>query len=292
MPVLSKGALFNEELVSDLVNKVQGRSSLAVLSHQTPIPFVGEKIFTFTMDSDIDIVAENGKKSEGGVTVEPVKMTPIKVEYGARVSDEFMYAAEETQLDMLRAFNEGFAKKLARGLDLMAIHGINPRSKTESTVIGDNCFIKKVTQNVVFTEAEPDLNAEAAIALVQGSEGIVTGMALDASFASALAKLKVSGVKAYPELAWGANPGKINGLAADVNATVGAANKLKSLVGDFENMFQWGYAKEVPLKVIEYGDPDGTGKDLQNYNQVYLRAEAYLGWGIFDAKSFATIKAE
>lgn len=292
MPTLSKGTLFNEELVSDLVNKVQGRSSLAVLSHQTPIPFVGEKIFTFTMDSDIDIVAENGKKSEGGVTVEPVKMTPIKVEYGARVSDEFMYAAEETQLDMLRAFNEGFAKKLARGLDLMAIHGINPRSKTESTVIGENCFIKKVTQNVLFDETKPDENAEAAIALVQGSEGIVTGIALDASFASALAKLQANGVKTYPELAWGANPGKINGLAADVNATVGAANKLKSLVGDFENMFQWGYAKEVPLKVIEYGDPDGTGKDLQNYNQVYLRAEAYLGWGIFDAKSFATIKAE
>lgn len=290
MTVLSKGSLFNEELVSDLVSKVQGKSSLAVLSEQKPIPFVGEKIFTFTMDSDIDIVAENGKKGEGGISIDPVKMAPIKVEYGARVSDEFIYASEETQLDILRAFSDGLAKKMARGLDLMAIHGINPRTKEVSALIGDNCFIKKVTQNVEFNDADPDTNVEGAIGLIQGSGGVVTGMAMDASFASSLAKLKVNGVKIFPELSWGANPGKVNGLDTDVNSTVGAANKLKAVVGDFANMFQWGYAKEIPVSVIEYGDPDGTGKDLKNYNQVYLRAEAYLGWGIFDAKSFATIK--
>ena len=54
-------------------------------------------------------------------------------------------------------------------------------------------------------------------------------------------------------------------------------------------MFKWGYAKEIPMKVIEYGDPDNSGKDLQGYNQVYIRAEIYLGWGILDASSFARI---
>ena len=49
-------------------------------------------------------------------------------------------------------------------------------------------------------------------------------------------------------------------------------------------MFKWGYAKTIPTKLIEYGDPDNTGKDLQGYNQVYLRAEAYIGWGIMDVK--------
>ncbi len=48
-------------------------------------------------------------------------------------------------------------------------------------------------------------------------------------------------------------------------------------------MFQWGYAKEIPLEVIKYGDPDGSGKDLKNYNQVYLRSETYLGWGLWMA---------
>ena len=108
---------------------------------------------------------------------------------------------------------------------------------------------------------------------------------------SELAKLKVNGVRQYPELAWGANPGSINGLAVDINTTVseGVDNKEKAIVGDFANMFKWGYAKEIPLQVIEYGDPDNSGKDLKGYNQVYLRAEAYIGWAILDAKSFARI---
>lgn len=80
MAVLSKGSLFEPTLVKDLVNKVKGKSSLAVLSNQEPVAFNGQKEFTFTMDSDIDIVAENGKKSHGGVTLEPHIIVPIKVE--------------------------------------------------------------------------------------------------------------------------------------------------------------------------------------------------------------------
>lgn len=109
--------LFDAVLVKDLMNKVKGKSSLAVLSGQTPIPFNGLKEFIFSMDNEIDIVAENGKKSEGGITVDPVKIVPIKFEYGARVSDEFLYATEEEQLDILTAFNNGFAAKVANQLE-------------------------------------------------------------------------------------------------------------------------------------------------------------------------------
>ena len=54
-------------------------------------------------------------------------------------------------------------------------------------------------------------------------------------------------------------------------------------------MVKWGYAKQIPLEVIRYGDPDNSGKDLKGYNQVYLRAEIYLGWGILDNNSFARV---
>lgn len=291
MAVLSKGTLFDPELVSDLVNKVQGKSSLAVLAKQVPVSFNGSKEFTFTLDQDVDVVAENGKKTEGGVTVEPVIINPIKIEYGARISDEFMYASDEEKINILKAFNEGFAKKVARGLDMMAMHGINPRTKQASTVIGTNHFDSLVSQKVTFVKAQVEENIEAAVGLVQGSNGVVTGMAMSPTVSSELAKLKVNGVRQYPELAWGANPGSINGLAVDINTTVseGVDNKEKAIVGDFANMFKWGYAKEIPLQVIEYGDPDNSGKDLKGYNQVYLRAEAYIGWAILDAKSFARI---
>ena len=291
MAVLSKGTLFDPELVSDLVNKVQGKSSLAVLAKQVPVSFNGSKEFTFTLDKDVDVVAENGKKTEGGITVEPVIISPIKIEYGARISDEFLYAADEEKINILKAFNEGFAKKVARGLDIMAMHGVNPRTKQASTVIGTNHFDNLVSQKVTFVKAQVEENIEAAVGLVQGSNGVVTGMAMSPTVSSELAKLKVNGVRQYPELAWGANPGSINGLAVDINTTVseGVDNKEKAIVGDFANMFKWGYAKEVPLQVIEYGDPDNSGKDLKGYNQVYLRAEAYIGWAILDAKSFARI---
>lgn len=291
MAVLSKGTLFDPELVTDLINKVKGKSSLAVLSKQVPVPFNGSKEFTFTLDKDIDVVAENGKKTEGGVSVDPVIIRPIKVEYGARVSDEFIYAADEEKISILKAFNEGFAKKVARGIDLMAFHGINPRTKQASDVISTNHFDSLVTQTVTFDKAQIEENIETAVAMIQGANGEVSGIAMSPIFSQELAKIKVNGVKQYPELAWGANPGIINGLPADINTTISEGDQVKdrSIVGDFANMFKWGYAKEIPLQVIEYGDPDNSGKDLKGYNQVYLRAEAFIGWGILDAKSFVRI---
>jgi hypothetical protein len=290
---LSKGNFFDPELVSDLINKVKGKSSLAALSQQVPIPFNGQKEFTFTMDSEIDIVAENAAKSHGGISIAPITIIPIKVEYGARVSDEFLYAAEEDKINIIKAFNDGYAKKLAKGLDLMAMHGINPRSGEASAVIGANNFDSKVTQMVTYTSADPDANIEAAVALVQGANGAVNGVAMSPVFSAALAAMRTGGdtnIRLFPELAWGANPGSINGLKADINGTVSAGtSKDLAILGDFTNMFKWGYAKQIPFEVIKYGDPDNSGRDLKGYNQVYLRSETYLGWGIMDASSFARI---
>lgn len=292
MPTLSKGNYFDPALVSDLINKVQGKSSLVALSGQTPIPFNGQKEFTFTMDNEIDIVAENGAKSHGGISINPITIIPIKVEYGARVSDEFLYAADDEKINIIKAFNDGYAKKIAKGLDLMAMHGVNPRTGVASAVIGANHFDAAVTQKVTYTSANPDANIEAAVALVQGAGGAVTGTAMSTVFSSALAAMRTGGdtnIRLFPELAWGANPGSINGLKTDINGTVSAGGKDLAILGDFANMFKWGYAKQIPFEVIKYGDPDNSGKDLKGYNQVYLRSETYLGWGIMDASNFARI---
>lgn len=288
--VLGKGTLFDPKLVKDLVDKVKGHSSLAVLSKSVPVPFNGRKEFIFTMDSEIDIVAENGKKTHGGITLDPVKIVPIKFEYGARISDEFLYASEEEQLEILKSFNEGFAKKVAKGLDIAAMHGINPRTGETSTVVGGNNFDSKVTQKVVYNSATPDANIEAAIALVEGSEGDVSGIVISPDVRSALAAMtKQNGEKLYPDFAFGGQPKSLGSQSLDINKTVSVGDTDKAIIGDFANMFKWGYAKEVPVEIIKYGDPDNSGKDLKGYNQVYIRAEIYLGWGILDGKSFARI---
>ena len=289
---LSKGTLFDAALVTDLITKVKGASSLALLSSQTPIPFNGMKEFVFSMDSEIDVVAENGKKTHGGVTLEPVTIVPIKVEYGARISDEFMYASEEAKIDILKSFNDGFARKVAKGLDIMAFHGVNPRTGTASTVIGTNHFDSKVTQKVDFVAASANDNVESAIEMLTANEDTPTGMIMAPAMRSALAKLKdTDGRALFPELAWGATPSTLNGLTVNTNVTMSAnQNKDRAIVGDFQNAFKWGYAKEIPMEIIRYGDPDNSGKDLKGYNQIYLRAEVYLGWGILDPNAFVRIE--
>lgn len=282
--------LFDPKLVADLTSKVKGKSSLAVLSAQEPIPFTGSKEFMFSMDNEVDIVAENGAKSHGGITLEPITIIPIKFEYGARISDEFMFASEEEKIDILTQFNDGFAKKLAAGLDMAAMHGINPRTGSASAVIGTNNFDSKVTNTVQYSAASADANIEAAIALVEGADGDSTGIAMAPSMRQALAAMtKATGEKLYPEFAFGGQPSNLGTQGLSINKTVAKGAVDEAIVGDFRTMFKWGYGKEIFMDVIEYGDPDNTGVDLKGHNQVYLRAEAYLGWAIFDANSFARV---
>lgn len=288
-----RGNLFDPVLVKDLISKVKGKSSLAKLSGQTPIPFNGLKEFIFSMDNEIDIVAENGKKTEGGLSIEPVKIVPIKFEYGARVSDEFLFATEEEQLQVLTAFNDGFAAKVAKGFDLAAFHGINPRTGEASIVVGTNHFDSKVTQTVTYTKGTPDANLDGIIAAVQGADGDVTGMALSNTFGADMATVKENGVRQYLEFRFGASPTSLGGMAVDVNKTVyNATVKDHAIVGDFQNAFKWGFSKNIPLEIIKYGDPDNSGKDLKGYNQVYVRAEVYLGWGILVPEYFGRVVEE
>lgn len=295
--------LYDPKLVQDLINKVKGKSSLAALGQQTPVAFVGNKEYTFSMDQDVDIPAENAAKSHGGITMAPVTMIPIKFEYGARVSDEFMIASEEERIEILRAFNEGFAKKLAAGFDMAAMHGVNPRTKIVSSLVSAKSFDTLVTNTVGYLEnnTKADENIEAAIALVEDSDNDCTGIAISPTVRTALASyVNGAGDKRYPEFQFGGKPTTLGSQALDINQTVKTAVKASSaaeaavidhaIVGDFANMFKWGYGKEISLEVIEYGNPDNseTG-DLKGHNQVYLRGEAYIAWAIFEPSAFARV---
>lgn len=297
--VLERGTLFDPELVEGLISNVKGRSAVAALSGQTPVPFNGLKEFVFTMGDEADLVAESGAKSRGSISISPVTILPVKIEYGARVSDEFMYSSEENRMDLLESFNDGFAKKAARALDIMAIHGMNPRSATVSSLLGTNYFDNGVQTAYEGTGAnviDGNRLVEDAIGLVGAKDYDVTGMAMSPAFRTTLSRIDMgqdNRAPLFPELRWGNAPSTINGLPVNVNSTVafGSSNDL-ALLGDFEGAFKWGYAKEIPLEVIQYGNPDNsTDGDLKGRNQVYIRCELYLGWGILDKNAFALIKS-
>lgn len=291
---LTRGTLLPPVVTNELFSKVRGKSSLAKLSGAEPIPFNGKEVFTFSLDKEVDLVGENGAKSNGGATVAAIKMVPVKVEYGVRVSDEFRYGAEEVRLQYLQAFADGFAKKVARGLDIMAFHGVNPRTGSTASVLNDKNFDALIDQTVTFNSSTPQNNIVDAIALVEANEHDVTGLAMAPAMKNALAQL-TKGSSSYelmfPELGWGASVGQLNGLLVDTNSTVSFNSGAdRAIVGNFADFFKWGFAKEIPLEVIEYGDPDNSGYDLKGQNQVYLRGEAYIGWGIIDPTAFAIVK--
>lgn len=236
----SKGTMFDPTLVKDLITKVKGKSALAALCGQTPIPFNGLKEMIFSMDNEIDIVAENGKKTEGGIAIAPVKIVPVKFEYGARISDEFMIATEEEQLDILTAFNDGFAKKVAKGLDLAAMHGINPRTGTVSAVIGDNHFDAKVTQTVDYASATPDANLEDAIAVVDASN---FGDALASDVAKGKTFTSVAGVKVVGTREESGGSGGDTTLNAEVQTIANATSPSATFSGTGGTYKVYGYGK-------------------------------------------------
>ena len=292
---LTRGNLLPPVVTNELFSKVKGKSSLAKLSASEPIPFNGEKVFTFSLDKEVDLVGENAAKSNGGGTVASIQMVPVKVEYGMRVSDEFRYGADEIRLQYLTAFADGFSKKVARGIDIMAFHGLNPRTGLTASVLTNKNFDDLVTNTVVFNSSTPDANITDAIALIEAAEYDVTGLAMAPAMKNALAQLKkgsTSNEPMFPELGWGAAVGNINGLPVDTNTTVSFASGAdRAIVGNFADMFKWGFAKQIPLEVIEYGNPDNSDLgDLKGHNQIYLRGEAYVGWGIIDPAAFTIVK--
>lgn len=293
--ILTRGNLLPPVVTNELFSKVKGKSSLAKLSASEPIPFNGETVFTFSLDKEVDLVGENAAKSNGGGTVASIQMVPVKVEYGMRVSDEFRYGADEIRLQYLTAFADGFAKKVARGIDIMALHGLNPRTGLTASVLTNKNFDDLVTNTVVFNSSTPDANITDAIALIEAAEYDVTGLAMAPAMKNALAQLKkgsTSNEPMFPELGWGAAVGNINGLPVDTNSTVSFASGAdRAIVGNFADMFKWGFAKQIPLEVIEYGNPDNSDLgDLKGHNQIYLRGEAYVGWGIIDPAAFSIVK--
>lgn len=291
MASIAKSTLFPADLVNQMFSKVTGHSSIAKLSAQKPLSFAGNEVMVFSLDNEVSIVGEGAAKPAGDGTVSAVTIVPVKVVYQARVNDEFIYAADEKRVEYLEAFADGFSKKIARGLDIMAFHGINPAAGTTSSLIGTNSFDTcTAVDSYVSTAAETDITAAIA-----GIDGDVNGIALSKSFAVSLAATTLAGgQRPYEEFMWGGNPGAIRGIACDVNDTVSISASTATadcaIIGDFQNAFRWGFSKNVPLEVIEYGNPDGGTYDLKQANQVLLRAEAYVGWGILNPDAFARVK--
>ena len=70
----SKGTMFDPTLVKDLITKVKGKSALAALCSQTPIPFNGLKEMIFLWTMKLILSQRMERKPEGSIAIAPVKV--------------------------------------------------------------------------------------------------------------------------------------------------------------------------------------------------------------------------
>ena len=289
MATLQSGDMFPVQTVQDIFSKVKGHSTLAKLTTQEPIPFTGTETFVFNLEGNAEMVGEGNPSSAGNATMKPKVIKPVLITYQARVSEEFVHCSEEKQLSYLKSFIDGLAKKVAQAIDIASFHGLEPKSMTDASFKATNSFDGLITGNVVTFEADKIDET------ITANDCEVNGIALSPAAGAALGKIKVNGVVQYPEYRFGQNPDSFYGMKSDVNKTLttvaSTAKKDHVIVGDFENAVKWGYAENIPLEIIEYGDPDGAGRDLKRYREVCLRTEVYAGWGILDEQAFARVEA-
>lgn len=252
--------------------------------------------FTFTDTPKAELVGEGANKSSMDGT--PAKKTSktYKVQLTYRFSDEVRYADEEYRLRLMEALAGNIATGVSRAIDLVAIHGINPLTGASAISVTD--YITKAGNGHVInsTSATPEVDLDAAAAALQGSGYVASGIAMDPVYAGVLARTKkTNGDRVFPELGLGFNVDRIAGLQAAVSNTVsGTAEGVASATGVGAIMadwsaIKWGIARNVPLHLIEYGDPDGAG-DLQRTNEIAIRAEVIFGYAILDDDAFAIIK--
>lgn len=298
MATVTKSTKFPAQLVSEMFNLVKGKSSVSKMAGATPIPFVGTDVFTFNFSNKLSVVGESAAKPAGDAAVGTVQIRPVKVVYQARFSDEFMYAGEEYQLNTLRAFAEGFSKILASGMDEMILHGVNPASGSASAVIGNNhadYVINGYSSNAnteTWTSGtnSPIDKIEAVLEKIPDANGIILGPTIR----TAIAGIKATSdgaLPAYPDFQFGGYPERLGASKLDVNKTVEAnSSKDRAFIANWD-AFKWGFAKEIPIEIIEYGNPDGGTYDLKQANEILMRGEAFIGWGFLDPSQFGRVVA-
>lgn len=250
--------------------------------------------FTFTGTPKAELVGESGNKGSADGTPTKKTVSTYKVQITYRFSNEVQWEDEDYQTQLIENLVANAATAISRALDLLAIHGINPATGDTGAVTE---YLTKSGNGVlsVTRTANAQNDLETAASLLQGQGYVANGIAFDPVFAGQLARTKDGNERPlYPEMGLGFNFDNFQGLNAASSDTVSGRQELdaedatlNAIMADFE-AFKWGVARDMPLELIEFGNPDGEG-DLKRTNEVAIRAESVIGFGFMDYKAFALI---
>jgi HK97 family phage major capsid protein len=280
------------EVTQAIINKVGDTSTIAALSPSTPQLFLNEDYIVFNGAAEAEVVAEGQQKSSYAQEASSITGKKFKVQCTTRVTEELKWADEDNRLEIISSIQEDQTKAIARALDYVIYHAINPKSG--ETLSGYDALTARA---VAVTDSGDDIaNVDALADAVNEYE--INGVALSRTWASRLRKLRVpaTGMRFYPEIPINLAAGTLDGIPAATSTTVDGkkaktATKVLGIMGDY-SLIKWGMIRDIWAEVIQYGDPDQTGVDLKANNQIAYRTEAMFSYAVLDPKAFAVLKAQ
>lgn len=280
-------------MMQGIFKKVQSTSTIAKLIGATPQQWGVNEAIILTGAPKAEIVDESGQKSPTPTTYNTVVTSPFKAQVTMRYSQEVMYADQARQLGVLQDMSANATTALSRQLDLAVVHKASALTGETSTKIREGLID---CPNVVkVSGTDYDKYVEQAAKKVLEGKYTPTAVALDPGYSFDIATMRDKrDLPLYPSLGFGQNVTDFKGMAAAVGDTVSGTQELKTasnllgIVGQF-SAIRWGVQAQIPVHLIEYGDPDGLG-DLQRQNQIALRAEIFYSFVIMDKNAFCLIK--
>lgn len=278
------------EVTQAIINKVGNTSTIAALSPSTPQLFLNEDYIVFNGAAEAEVVAEGQKKSSYAQEASSITGKKFKVQCTTRVTEELKWADEDNRLEIISSIQEDQTKAIARALDYVIYHAINPKSGEKLS--GYDALTASAAS---VTDSGDDIaNVDALADAVNEYE--INGVALSRTWASRLRKLRVpaTGMRFYPEIPINLAAGTLDGIPAATSTTVdgkkaATATKVLGIMGDY-SLIKWGMIRDIWAEVIQYGDPDQTGVDLKAHNQIAYRTEAMFSYAVLDPKAFAVLK--
>lgn len=292
MALQTDKVLLPKEVATVITKKAKDTSTIAALSPSEPQLFLDKEYMVFSGNAEAEVIAEGEQKSSYEETLSPVVGKRFKVQTTTRVTDELRFADDDARLEIISKIQADQAAALGRVLDYVVYHAFDPKKKT--TLAGFTKLSDTAAQVTATTDRVADIDA---LAEAVNDEYDINGIAMSKTMTNELRRIRIKDTmqRLYPEIPLNLKVGSLDGIPASTSGTVNGRlitdtpTNVLAFLGDF-SLIKWGMVRDIWSEIIEYGDPDGSGKDLKGYNQIAYRTEAIYSYAILDPKGIAVLK--
>lgn len=281
--------LLPRNVSTEIWQNATAQSIIPSLSTNVPI-ILGENTFpTVTKRPAASIVGEGGQKPDSQIQVGSKTIKPIKAVVGLEFTMESIMTNPSGVMGLLSSELSG---AIARQIDLAVLHG--RQASDGAALTGGHEFVNQTANRIELTTPESSDKElwDGYGLIVNGAAGNdFSGFALDPRMVYSLATARKSdGTRLNPDVQMGSSVTAYAGQPVAVSKTVSGQidasvdTKVRGFGGDW-NALKFGYALDMFIKKIEWGDPFGNG-DLAGRNSVGYMAEVIFGWAIMDTTAF------